>query len=69
MNTMARVWIGTSGYVYPHWRKGVFYPEGLKARDELAYYAGVFHTVELNNSFYRLPSAEMLRTVAGLDTG
>lgn len=56
---MARVWIGTSGYVYPHWRKGVFYPQGLKARDELAYYAGVFSTVEINNSFYRLPSVEM----------
>jgi uncharacterized protein YecE (DUF72 family) len=56
---MARVWIGTSGYVYPHWRKGVFYPEGLRARDELTYYAGIFHTVELNNPFYRLPTVAM----------
>jgi uncharacterized protein YecE (DUF72 family) len=56
---MVTLRIGTSGYVYPHWRKGVFYPEGLRARDELAYYAGVFNTVELNNSFYRLPTAEM----------
>lgn len=55
---MPTVWIGTSGYVYPHWRKGVFYPPGLRVRDELSYYAGVFHTVELNNPFYRLPTAE-----------
>jgi uncharacterized protein YecE (DUF72 family) len=51
--------IGTSGYVYPHWRKGVFYPLGLPARHELAYYAGRFRTVELNNPFYRLPTPEM----------
>ena len=49
------LWIGTSGYVYPHWRHGVFYPEGLSARDELAWYSARFPTVELNNPFYRLP--------------
>lgn len=49
------LWIGTSGYVYPHWRHGVFYPEGLPPRDELTWYAGRFGTVELNNPFYRLP--------------
>ena len=53
---MGKAWIGTSGYVYPHWRKGVFYPEGLPAREELAYYASNFHTVELNNPFYRFPT-------------
>jgi uncharacterized protein YecE (DUF72 family) len=51
------LWVGTSGYVYPHWRRGVFYPEGLRQRDELAWYAGKFRTVELNNPFYRLPDA------------
>lgn len=56
---MAEIRIGTSGYVYPHWRKGVFYPAGLPARQELAYYAARFRTVELNNSFYRLPTPEM----------
>jgi uncharacterized protein YecE (DUF72 family) len=55
---MAEVWIGTSGYVYRHWRGGVFYPPGLRARDELAWYASRFGTVELNNPFYRLPSRE-----------
>lgn len=51
------MWIGTSGYVYRHWRRGVFYPQGLPARDELAWYAARFPTVELNNPFYRLPEA------------
>src|SRR4051812_24381915 len=59
MAQLAEIRIGTSGYVYPHWRKGVFYPVGLPAREELAYYAGRFDTVELNNSFYRLPTPEM----------
>jgi uncharacterized protein YecE (DUF72 family) len=48
--------IGTSGYVFPHWRRGVFYPEGLPAREELGWYAGRFSTVELNNPFYRVPT-------------
>jgi uncharacterized protein YecE (DUF72 family) len=55
----AQVRIGTSGYMYPHWRKGVFYPAGLAVKRELEYYAGRFRTVELNNPFYRLPTPEM----------
>jgi uncharacterized protein YecE (DUF72 family) len=55
---MAEIWIGTSGYVYRHWRGGEFYPRGLRARDELAWYAARFRTVELNNPFYRPPSPE-----------
>jgi uncharacterized protein YecE (DUF72 family) len=54
---MADVQIGTSGYVYRHWRGGVFYPVGLHARDELAWYASQFRTLELNNPFYRVPTA------------
>lgn len=47
--------IGTSGWVYEHW-KGIFYPEKL-AQDELfGYYQDNFDTVEINYSFYRLPS-------------
>jgi uncharacterized protein YecE (DUF72 family) len=52
------LWVGTSGYVYRHWRRGVFYPEGLRQRDELPWYAERFRTVELNNPFYRLPAPE-----------
>ena len=59
MSEQGKIWVGTSGYVYRHWRKGVFYPTGLKIRDELSYYASRFRTVELNNPFYRLPTAEM----------
>ena len=47
--------IGTSGWHYEHW-KGRFYPEGLPASRRLAHYASVFDTVELNNTFYRLPT-------------
>ena len=59
MTGLAEVWVGTSGYVYRHWRKGVFYPVGLPAREELGYFASRFRTVELNNPFYRLPTADM----------
>jgi len=50
------IWIGTSGWVYPHWR-GIFYPQALPQADWFAFYAQSFETVEINNSFYRLPSA------------
>ncbi len=49
------VFIGTSGYNYNHWSKGVFYPENLKQKEWLEYYAKFFKTVELNVTFYRLP--------------
>jgi uncharacterized protein YecE (DUF72 family) len=49
--------IGTSGWVYPHWQ-GIFYPEDLPSRDWFAFYAEVFDTVEINNTFYRLANAE-----------
>ncbi len=47
--------LGTSGYVYRHWRK-VFYPEGLPAKRWLDHYSRLFSTVELNATFYRLPT-------------
>jgi len=46
--------IGTSGWHYDHWR-GPFYPEKLPAAQMLAHYLRFFDTVELNNTFYRLP--------------
>jgi len=48
-------WIGTSGWQYDSW-KGRFYPRNLPKSRWLAYYAERFATVEVNNSFYRLPS-------------
>ncbi len=50
-----RYYIGTSGWHYEHW-KVRFYPEDLKKPKWLEFYARHFSTVELNNSFYRLPS-------------
>jgi uncharacterized protein YecE (DUF72 family) len=47
-------WVGTSGWVYDHWR-GIFYPEDLRQGDWLGHYAREFDTVEINNTFYRLP--------------
>lgn len=47
--------VGTSGYQYLHWR-GVLYPPGLPLRAWLPRYAAYFDTVELNATFYRLPS-------------
>jgi uncharacterized protein YecE (DUF72 family) len=55
-----RLHLGTSGYVYPHWRRR-FYPAGLPPREWLPYYARHFSTVELNNPFYRLPSKAAFR--------
>jgi len=49
--------IGTSGWSYPHWRSR-FYPRGLRERVWLSYYQQQFSTVEINNTFYRLPSAK-----------
>lgn len=52
----SKIHIGTSGWHYKHWM-GTFYPEGMKSKEFMDYYLNFFNTVELNNSFYRLPSA------------
>ncbi|HEX9705385.1 MAG TPA: DUF72 domain-containing protein [Gemmatimonadales bacterium] len=59
-----RVHIGTSGYAYKEW-KGTFYPEDLPADGMLTYYAGHFDTVEINNTFYRMPTAKSVAAWAG----
>ncbi len=56
----ARVYIGTSGWNYRHWR-GPFYDESLPQSQWLRFYAERFHSVEINNSFYQLPSKKTLR--------
>ncbi len=53
--------IGTSGWVYPHW-EGRFYPSELPAREWLRFYARHFPTVEINRSYYRLPTREQFAT-------
>jgi uncharacterized protein YecE (DUF72 family) len=52
---MKPVYIGTSGWSYKDWGKA-FYPKGLPKTDQFAYYASQFPTVEINNTFYRLPT-------------
>jgi uncharacterized protein YecE (DUF72 family) len=53
------LWVGTSGYAYPEWR-GSFYPEKMQTAKMLPYYAERFPTVEINNTFYRMPNAKLL---------
>jgi uncharacterized protein YecE (DUF72 family) len=52
--------IGTSGWNYDHWI-GPFYPDGLPKKQWLHFYADRFHSVEVNNSFYQLPTEKTLQ--------
>jgi uncharacterized protein YecE (DUF72 family) len=54
------VLVGTSGFAFKEW-KGPFYPADLKDDGMLGYYAGRYPTVEINNTFYRLPKEHVLR--------
>jgi uncharacterized protein YecE (DUF72 family) len=59
-----RAQVGTSGYSYPEW-KGNFYPKKIAAKDMLRWYAERFPTVEINNTFYRMPTEGLLQGWAG----
>ncbi len=52
--------IGCSGWSYPDW-SGVFYPEGMPAADYLEFYADRFPIVEVDSTFYRVPTPKMVR--------
>jgi uncharacterized protein YecE (DUF72 family) len=54
-----RVLVGTSGYNYPEWR-GSFYPDKFPASRMLPFYAARFTTVEINYTFYRMPTEKLL---------
>ena len=56
---MAAYWVGTSGYNYQEW-KGSFYPDDVTDKQMLAYYAARFGSVEINYTFYRMPTARIL---------
>jgi len=68
MNKSERIHIGTSGWQYGHWKNN-FYPADIGTEEMLSYYAGRFRSVEINNSFYQLPSEKSLNkwkdTVSG----
>jgi uncharacterized protein YecE (DUF72 family) len=55
-----RVLVGTSGYSYREW-KGPFYPKKLPASGFLRYYAEHLSTVEINNTFYRMPTTKLVK--------
>lgn len=57
---MAEAFVGTSGWVYESWIKK-FYPEELSDRDKLQFFSTQFSTVEINNSFYHLPSEDVFK--------
>ena len=56
-----KLYIGTSGWHYKHW-KGTFYPADITEAEQFEYYRQHFQTVELNNSFYHLPLASTADT-------
>ena len=59
-----KIFIGTSGYGYKEW-KGKFYPEKLSAKKMLGFYSERFGAVEINNTFYRMPTEGVLKSWAG----
>src|SRR5215467_2027545 len=56
---MSTVWFGTSGFSYKEW-KGQFYPDNLPDKQMLSYYATRFNSVEIDSTFYRMPTAKTL---------
>ena len=63
MSARSRLLAGASGYSFKEW-KGSFYPADLKADAMLAWYSARLPTVEINNTFYRMPRAEVLQSWA-----
>ncbi len=54
-----KIHVGTSGYAYKEW-KGKFYPEKIPPKEMLHFYAGLLNTVEINNTFYHMPTEGVL---------
>jgi len=57
------LFVGTSGFSYKEW-KGPFYPEDLPEKEMLKYYSSRLNTVEINNTFYRMPKDSLLKSWA-----
>src|SRR5687767_15510311 len=57
------LYVGTSGYSYKEW-KGTFYPDDLPEKQMLRFYGERFRSVEINNTFYRMPKASVLEAWA-----
>ena len=65
---MSELLIGTSGYDYPEW-KGIFYPDNLKRADFLSYYADQFNSLELNGTYYKMPTREQMKNMIDRSSG
>jgi uncharacterized protein YecE (DUF72 family) len=59
---MSELYVGTSGYDYQEW-KGVFYPEKLARTKFLEYYSEQFNSIELNGTYYRMPTADQMQNM------
>lgn len=58
---MNHYYFGIAGWSYPDW-EGIVYPRGLRKSEQLPFLAGFFNTIELNNTFYRIPESKMVET-------
>ncbi len=63
-----KMYVGTSGYSYQEW-KGRFYPDKMPPGEMLRFYAGRFNAVEINNTFYRMPTESVLTAWAAQVSG
>ncbi|HKB87439.1 MAG TPA: DUF72 domain-containing protein, partial [Ignavibacteriaceae bacterium] len=63
-----KVYIGTSGWNYKHWKEN-FYPGDLKQKKWLEFYSERLKSVEINNSFYHLPDTKTLKTWKDITPG
>jgi len=61
--TFSRVFTGTSGFSYPEW-KGGFYPAKISGKDMLGFYSSQLSSVEINNTFYRMPAPQVIENWA-----
>jgi uncharacterized protein YecE (DUF72 family) len=59
-----KIYVGTSGYGYREW-KGIFYPEKISPKEMLRFYSERLNAVEINNTFYRMPSEGVLASWIG----
>ena len=59
-----KIYVGTSGYSYKEW-KGIFYPEKISPKEMLRFYSERLGTVEINNTFYHMPTRAVLESWAG----
>jgi uncharacterized protein YecE (DUF72 family) len=65
---MSELLIGTSGYDYPEW-KGLFYPETTQRSAFLSYYATQFNSLELNGTYYKMPTPIQMQNMITRTSG